>query len=268
MEQDSGIGVLDKAVAILDAMSSEPASLGELVARTGLPRATVHRLAVGLEHHGLARRDPAGRFRLGPRMAPPDPLPAVAAPALRRLRDDTGESAQLYVRRGDVRMCVAAAERPAGLRDTVPVGSTLPMTAGSAAKVLLAFGEEGFSSAPAPVEQGASVPGGFGRVPGGFASERQGDPAGAQPGPDAPARPGFDAGALARVRRQGWAVSIGERESGLASVSAPVRGPAGLLAAVSISGPARRFGRAPGQRFGPRVVLAASQVEQALQAPR
>ena len=129
------------------------------MARTGLPRATVHRLAVGLEHHGLARRDPAGRFRLGPRMAPPDPLPAVAAPALRRLRDDTGESAQLYVRRGDVRMCVAAAERPAGLRDTVPVGSTLPMTAGSAAKVLLAFGEEGFSSAPAPVEQGASVPG-------------------------------------------------------------------------------------------------------------
>ncbi|MGZ4619525.1 MAG: IclR family transcriptional regulator [Frankiaceae bacterium] len=249
MEQDSGIGVLDKAVAILDAMSSEPASLGELVARTGLPRATVHRLAVGLEHHGLARRDPAGRFRLGPRMAPPDPLPAVAAPALRRLRDDTGESAQLYVRRGDVRMCVAAAERPAGLRDTVPVGSTLPMTAGSAAKVLLAFGEEDFSPAPASVEQGASVPGGLAR-------ERQGDP------------PGFDAVALARVRRQGWAVSIGERESGLASVSAPVRGPAGLLAAVSISGPARRFGRAPGQRFGPRVVLAASQVEQALQAPR
>ena len=247
---------MDKAVAILDAMSSEPASLGELVARTGLPRATVHRLAVGLEHHGLARRDPAGRFRLGPRMAPPDPLPAVAAPALRRLRDDTGESAQLYVRRGDVRMCVAAAERPAGLRDTVPVGSTLPMTAGSAAKVLLAFGEEGFSSAPAPVGQGAAVPGGVARVAGGFAGERQGDPA------------GFDAASLARVRRQGWAVSIGERESGLASVSAPVRGPAGLLAAVSISGPARRFGRAPGQRFGPRVVLAAGQVEQALQAPR
>ena len=248
MEQDSGIGVLDKAVAILDAISTEPASLAELVARTGLPRATVHRLAVGLEHHGLARRDPAGRFRLGPRMAPPDPLPAAAAPALRRLRDDSGESAQLYVRRGDVRVCVAAAERPAGLRDTVPVGSTLPMTAGSAAKVLLAFDADGCSSPPAPVKHGASVPGGS-------AGERQ-------------AMPGFDSAALARVRRQGWAVSIGERESGLASVSAPVRGPAGLLAAVSISGPARRFGRAPGQRFGPRVVLAAGQVEQALHTAR
>ena len=71
---------------------------------------------------------------------------------------------------------------------------------------------------------------------------------------------------MARIRRQGWAVSVGERESGLASVSAPVRGPGGLLAAVSISGPARRFGRAPGQRFGARVVQAAGQVEQALQA--
>jgi DNA-binding IclR family transcriptional regulator len=249
MEQDSGIGVLDKAVAILDAISTEPVSLAELVARTGLPRATVHRLAVGLEHHGLARRDAAGRFGLGPRMAPPDPLPAAAAPALRRLRDDTGESAQLYVRRGDVRVCVAAAERPAGLRDTVPVGSILAMTAGSAAKVLLAFDEPGSSPAPAPVEQAAPVPGG---------------PAGQRPG----AVPGFDAATLARVRRQGWAVSIGERESGLASVSAPVRGPAGLLAAVSISGPAPRFGRAPGQRFGPRVVLAAGQVEQAWHAIR
>jgi len=71
---------------------------------------------------------------------------------------------------------------------------------------------------------------------------------------------------MARIRRQGWAASVGERESGLASVSAPVRGPEGLLAAVSISGPARRFGRAPGQRFGARVVQAAGQVEQALPA--
>ena len=138
MKQDSGIGVLDKAVAILDAISREPASLAELMSRTGLPRATVHRLAVALEHHGLASRDTGGRFRLGPRMAQPDPLPAAAIPVLRRLRDETGESAQLYVPRGDVRVCVAAAERPSGLRDTVPVGSVLPMSAGSAAKVLLA----------------------------------------------------------------------------------------------------------------------------------
>ena len=43
----SGVGVLDKSVAILVALSDEgPASLAELVERTGLARPTVHRLAV------------------------------------------------------------------------------------------------------------------------------------------------------------------------------------------------------------------------------
>ena len=53
----------------------------------------------------------------------------------------TGESVQLYRREGDHRVCVAAAEPPSGLRDTVPVGSRLPMTAGSGAKVLAAWAD-------------------------------------------------------------------------------------------------------------------------------
>src|SRR5699024_9824183 len=57
------------------------------------------------------------------------------------LRDHTGESAQLYRRQGDHRICVAAAERPIGLRDSVPLGSTLTMKAGSAAQILLAWEE-------------------------------------------------------------------------------------------------------------------------------
>ena len=59
----------------------------------------------------------------------------------RRLRDLTGESAQLFRRQGDHRICVAAAERPAGLRDTIPVGTQLTMQAGSAAQILLAWEE-------------------------------------------------------------------------------------------------------------------------------
>src|SRR3712207_8166267 len=51
----------------------------------------------------------------------------------------SGESAQFYVRDGAARVCVAAAERTSGLRDTVPVGARLPLTAGSAAHALLAF---------------------------------------------------------------------------------------------------------------------------------
>ncbi|MCW2529147.1 MAG: hypothetical protein JWM76_4007, partial [Pseudonocardiales bacterium] len=67
MGQHSGIGVLDKAVEILDAVAAGPASLATLVERTGLPRATAHRLAVALEVHSFLARDPEGRFVLGPK---------------------------------------------------------------------------------------------------------------------------------------------------------------------------------------------------------
>ena len=142
---NSGVGVLDKAVAILTTLESGPHSLAELVAATGIARPTAHRLAVALEHHRLVSRDLTGRFILGKRSgelasaAGEDRLIAVAAPALAALRDATGESAQLYRRQGDVRICVAVAERLSGLRDSVPVGSALTMQAGSAAQILMAW---------------------------------------------------------------------------------------------------------------------------------
>ena len=65
---------------------------------------------------------------------------------LPRLRDRTGESVQLYRRDSTdraLRVCVAAAEPASGLRDTVPVGVRLPMTAGSGARILAAWAPEG-----------------------------------------------------------------------------------------------------------------------------
>jgi DNA-binding IclR family transcriptional regulator len=148
MDNSSGVGVLDKAALVLSALEAGPATLAGLVSSTGLARPTAHRLAVALEHHRLVARDMQGRFVLGPRLselsaaAGEDRLLAAAGPVLARLRDITGESAQLFRRQGEYRVCVAAAERPTGLRDTVPVGSQLTMRAGSAAQLLLAW-EEG-----------------------------------------------------------------------------------------------------------------------------
>src|SRR5664279_1665291 len=144
--QPSGIGVVDKAVAILAATADAPRSLAQLVDTTALPRATAHRLAVALEVHRLLTRDAEGRFVLGPRLgelaaALPDPLIAAAEPVLAWVRDECGESAQLYRRDGNDRVCVAVAERAAGLRTTVPVGSRLPLTAGSGAQVLCAWSD-------------------------------------------------------------------------------------------------------------------------------
>jgi DNA-binding IclR family transcriptional regulator len=139
----SGVGVLDKAVSLLDVLAGGDRSLPELAADAGLPRATTHRLAVALERHGLVGRDPTGRFVLGSRLAElgraaegGERLADAALPALRTLRDRTGESAQLYVVDDGRRVCLAATESPHSLRTIVPVGASLPMDRGSAAKVL------------------------------------------------------------------------------------------------------------------------------------
>lgn len=209
----SGVGVLDKAVAVLGAIEQQPRSLGELVAVTGLSRATAHRLAAALETHGLVRRDESGRFALGLRLiglgrraAEGVPLVEAARPALLALHERTGESVQLYVREGDVRLCVASIEARHELRTIVPVGARLPLELGSAGRVL---GGDGGSGS--------------------------------------------------------WVESVGERQAGVASVSAPVRDRSGrLLAAVSVSGPIERTSRRPGRRYGAEVVAAAREVETAL----
>jgi len=135
--------VLDKAVALLAAIDAQPRSLAELQSATGLPRATAHRLATALEGHGLVRRNGDGRFTLGLRLiglgrAAGDafPLRDAARPALEQLGAHTGESVQLFVRQGDVRVCVDAVESAHGLRWIVPVGAVLPLDRGSAGRLL------------------------------------------------------------------------------------------------------------------------------------
>jgi len=211
-------------------LESGPHSLSELVAATGIARPTAHRLAVALEFHRLLTRDLMGRFTLGPRAgelaaaAGEDRLLAIAAPALSALRDATSESAQLYRRQGDQRVCVATAERMSGLRDSVPVGTVLTMQAGSAAQILLAWED------PEKMRRGLT-----GSL--------------------------FTPASLSAVRRRGWAQSVGEREVGVASVSAPVRGPNNkVIAAVSISGPIERLGRQPGRSHAAQVVATAARL--------
>jgi DNA-binding IclR family transcriptional regulator len=205
--------VLDKAVTILGALEQGPLALAGLVEATGISRPTAHRLATALERHGVVRRDAEGRFALGLRLvalgraaAGDLSVAAVARPSLERLRDETGESVQLYVRDGDRRVCALSLESPHGLRTIVALGASLPIDRGSAGRVL------------------------------------RGEWGGA-----------------------GWAESVGEREEGVASVSAPVLDEGGrVLAAVGISGPIQRTTKAPGRRYGAAVVAAARAVEEAL----
>jgi DNA-binding IclR family transcriptional regulator len=239
MGQRSSVGVIDKAVDVLGCLADGPLTLAELVERSRLSRPTAYRIAVALEVHGLVERDKQGRFGVGAaiselaKVRQPDRLVQAAGPILARLCDTTHESAQLYRRVGDIRRCVAAAERASGLRDTVPVGAELPMTAGSAAKVLLAWAAE---------DDVATVI-------------------------DTAAEARFPLSALATVRRRGWAASVAEREPGVASVSAPVFDQYGaVVAAVSVSGPIDRLTRSPGRLHAAAVVSAGVELSRAVGA--
>src|SRR5205823_1939941 len=126
------------------------------------------------------------------------------------------------------RICIAAAEPTSGLRDTVPVGTRLPMTAGSGAKVLATWAEPAIHRT---VLAEATC------------SDQE----------------------LIDVRRRGWTQSVPERESGVASVSAPVRDGAGLVvAAVSVSGAVDRIGRRPGVRWAADLLAAAEALQHRL----
>jgi DNA-binding IclR family transcriptional regulator len=219
-----GVQTLERAVTLIETVAAAGGcSLADLVRRTGLARPTAYRLAIACEQQGLLIRDGDGRFRLGGRLvgwgaqaARTNPLVSSARPVLARLVDDTGESAQLYVREGDRRVCIATDERSSGLRDTVPLGAVMPLHRGSGGKVLLAWADD---------------------------------------------RDRFDvpAGVLQAVRARGYAESTGEREPGVASVSAPVRTAAGeVVAAISVSGPAERMGADAMARHRDAVLAAAA----------
>lgn len=222
--------MLDKAVAILAFLSEVgPAGLAAVVQGTGLPRPTAYRLLSALEVHHLVVRG-GGRYSLGLRLlgwgnkVAGASLIDTARPVLEGLRDETGESVQLYVREGGRRVCIASVERAGGgLRDTVPVGAVLPLELGSGGKVLLAWAEDG--------EHFRTVE----------TSEL-----------DAIRSQGW---AQSVAEREAGVVSVS------APVFGP---DGKLSAAVCASGPISRLGERPGERLAKRVVTAAREIEETM----
>ncbi len=185
---------------------------------------TVARLVKTLELSGFLEHVPGSvRYRLGMplyylgkvvenRMD----VGRLAQPILNQLAQSTGESADLYIRHGDHRICIAQAHGVHTVRHIIPLGERLPLWAGSAGVVLLAYTDK---------EEAWRI----------LASVQSLTP-----------HTVLDQKAWAKrlegVRRSGYAATTQERELGAASVSAPVfRGDGQVAAVIGISGPAPRF---------------------------
>jgi DNA-binding IclR family transcriptional regulator len=219
------VAAVERALAVLDALSNGDGEMGtnDIARRTGINASTVSRLLATLAGAGIVEHVPAsGRYRLGLRLlqlgnavlARLD-LREVARPHLYALVAATGETATIS----------APDERDAVTVDFVQSGSSVQSVARlgrpsighatATGKVLLAFGD-------------AQLPPGQLKA---YTKRTITD------------RRRLET-ELARVRRQGWAEAIGEREPDLNAVAAPIFGSHGELAAiVGVQGPASRFGR-------------------------
>ena len=218
---------MDKAVAILSLLSEDgPAGLAGVVEGTGLPRPTAHRLLSALEAHHLVARA-GGRYSLVSRLL------------------GWGNKA--------VGIGVVESARPAlaALRDKTGESTQLYVREGDRRVCILSV--ERATGLKTTVALGAILP--LERGSAGTVLLAWGENDSAK----------FEAGELDEIRSRGWVESVAEREAGVASVSAPVFGPGGVLrAAVCASGPISRLGEHPGERLAVKVVAAAREIERAL----
>lgn len=142
-----GVAAVDRALEILAAFAErdDALTLAELSARTGLYKSTILRLIQSLEKYGHLQRTPEASYRIGPKALYLgalyqdhfDPAQHVP-PLLRRLAEETHETASFYVREGDTRVCLFRQEAVRAVRASVRQGARLSLDVGAAGHMMLA----------------------------------------------------------------------------------------------------------------------------------
>jgi DNA-binding IclR family transcriptional regulator len=222
---------VDRAAALLALVveSGEPRTFTSLVDELGLAKSTTSRLLHALERNRLVRRDRAGLFRAGPLFAvyaaqhdTSQDLLDVAQPTLDEIGEQTGETVNLAVPRGEEVVQVAQVDSSFLLGLTNWLDVSVPPHCSALGKIFFAY-----KAMTLPDGQLASLPRGR-----------------------ALSRRELEAD-LAETVRRGWAMTWEELEAGLAAVAAPIRARDGtVVASVSVSGPTNRITKSDIPRLG------------------
>jgi DNA-binding IclR family transcriptional regulator len=212
----------------------------ELSALLDTPVSTVYRYLRTLAEFGFVDRR-GGRFRLGPRLligteanVTSEELIRVADPVLRLLADETGETAMIVRRIGLSAVCLHQVESRSPLRVALEPGAMLPLHAGAASKVLLAW------APPEIVDEVVAR--------------------GLQPLTPRTIPTDDLRAALAEIVDTGIARSEGELVSGSVAMAVPVFREDGIVGAIGVIGPAERCGVAWRDRVARALPEAAASV--------
>lgn len=228
VKRESGVKSVGKALIILESFTPDQPclSLNDLSKKTGFYKSTILRQIDTLASRGFVVREPeTERYRLGPKIyllgqifINSSNLLSSVRPILKEVVHELQETAGIFVVDGTKRLCLTLEHSPHFIRATFEAGNRLPLHAGASGKVLLAFSEDSLLD---QIFAGAQ--------PEKFTKKTIVD--------RNKLRTELD-----QIKKQGYAISLGERIPSAATVSVPVFGPDGSIAcSLSTSGPIGRF---------------------------
>lgn len=148
IEGEHGVLAVERAVRILRAFGGGPPylTLAVMSERAQLHKTTTLRIARTLANAEFLVQREDGRWRLGPAAGwlgahyqQTFDVDDAITPLLRELARDTGESASLFVREGEVRTCLLRVESASEERAVVHPGTSFPLARGAPGRVILAF---------------------------------------------------------------------------------------------------------------------------------
>lgn len=243
------LSTVTKALQVLQAFSYEHPVMGvsELGRKLAMGKSSVHRVLSTLAEQGFVVKTEDDRYRLGLKLHELGQLVVsslelrqVAHAPLERLHNECGETVHVGVLEGTDVMYVHRMEAQSTLRTFSRVGRRVPAHTTSSGKCLLACGE--------PEATALVVRAGLQRIgPRSITTER-----------------GL-IDALAKIRSNGFAVSVEENERGVVSIGAPVFGHEGTcIAAVSMAGPILRVATDQVPRFTRMVRRCALDISQGM----
>ena len=235
----AGLRTLERGLDVLDLFchGSKKMTLSEIAAEIKLSPSTTSRLLNTLILRGyLSRDEETKKFGIGSQALRLTTsafrtfdLRPLAVPVMRKLAEQYNESITLYVIQNGYRVCIERIETTHALRHVVNVGDRLPLARGASGKALLAWLPES--------ELAATL------LPGETVSTAD----------------------LAKIRKQGFALSMGERDQGVGAIAAPVFDADGrVMCALSLSAPIIRLNREAFEKIAPDIINSANQISAAL----
>jgi DNA-binding IclR family transcriptional regulator len=240
----SGCQAVERAITILELFDEHRTvvGIGEAASALGVHRSTASRLMATLERRGLLEQvEAGGGYRLGLGLVALGgfvlnrfPVRARAGQVLRELRDATGETAWLGVLDGQQIIYLDQASSPHVTVNVDWVGVRQTLTEGVTGRLLLAY------QPPDVIDR--------------LVAEAS------------PETIGLSETELGAVRRQGYAIRVGDTEDGYTGVAVPIRDAGGaVVAAISLGGPRFRVDQAHlEEELLPAALNAAARVSESL----